>query len=356
MCKILTVESHAQVAAGEEMSLDTLKSGSETTEKGCLTPCATSDGCLEATWDKANKRCYLSNKAHLHPAKSEDGGFRVLQCISLTDEEVAAAEPIAPKPQVNATSTNATKLEIAPQTPAQAKLAEEKAAEEAQALKAKADSEAQELANEKAEKEKAAKQVEAASAQAKAAAEALKLAHNEKQKELAEKQAADAAKEKQKADEEQARLVAEGKVKKEKSEKANALQKLAEAKKERTDKAAKFSEMAMEKREKNDRWYRKGHLLFAQGIKYQSLLEKLSKSHNKLDAYHYQEELGTYSKAFPEGFTAPLSAKEMNVLAEQASNRTSNGEEPRLLAEVEELIEITSGRTIIHAVEDFLDY
>jgi len=310
MCKSFTGQKHHKTAAGDQMALD--KQAVFKTEHDCLSPCAASDGCMEATWDKQAKRCYLSKKAHahFHASRSDSGAFKVLQCIGLSDEQVQNAEPITDV-SLNATAAaNQTEVVQEVESPEAAKLAEQKAAQQAKALKAKAAAQAAQLANEKKEKVAAAKKAAAAAAQAKATAEAIKLAASQKQKKLAKKAAAAAAEKSKKAAIDKVRLIAEGKVKKEKSDKAMVLQKLAEAKKERTIKALQVAQLGKEKRQKSDQWYRKGHLLFAQGIKYQTLLEKLQKSHTKLDAYHFQEELETYSKAFPQGFTSPLEAKD----------------------------------------------
>jgi len=67
-----------------------------------------------------------------------------------------------------------------------------------------------------------------------------------------------------------------------------------------------LAKMSSEKSNKSDKWYAQGHLLFAQGVKYQGLLQKYETANNKLDAYHYTKELHTFTKAFPQGFTAPL--------------------------------------------------
>jgi len=308
MCKSFTAEKHLEAEEGEKMALE----GKMPLAKDCLTSCAESDGCMEATWDKKGKLCHLSKKAHLHTSKSDAGNYKVLQCIALSDEEVDKAEAIKPEPMANATATtNATEAaEVKEETPEEAKLAEKKAAEAAKAAKAEAEAKALEVENEKQAKKDAAAKVAAAAAAAKAAAEALAFAKTEAGKKAAKKAAIVAAEKKVKATLEKFRLVAEGRVKKEAADKADVLKKLAEAKKQRTEDRLKLAELGMEKRQKSDVWYRKGHLLFAQGIKYQGLLEKLQQSHNKLDAYHFQSELETYSKAFPQGFTSPLEAKD----------------------------------------------
>merc|ERR1711959_398743 len=101
-----------------------------------------------------------------------------------------------------------------------------------------------------------------------------------------------------------------GKTKKEKKAKAEARVRAATLKKEKATKAAKIAKLAEEKKGKKDKWYKKGHLLFAQGTRYQALLDLLSKSKNKLEAYHYKQELKTYTQAFPAGFTNPLSSRD----------------------------------------------
>merc|ERR1711998_452920 len=78
----------------------------------------------------------------------------------------------------------------------------------------------------------------------------------------------------------------------------------------KAQKEKELAQAAEEKQSKLSKWYRKGGLMFAQGVKYQGLLQKLSTAHNKLDAYHYTKELDSYTRAFPDGFTDPLRDEE----------------------------------------------
>jgi len=186
-----------------------------------------------------------------------------------------------------------------------------KAAAKTAAQAAAAEKAAQaELAEEKAEKKKVAAKAKAAESAEKVAEKAAKKAKTKEEKEKAQAAAAAAKAKEEKDKAEQLALAKEGKQKKEKEAKAVEKSKKAGSKKELTAKGLEVAKLAKEKRNKSDKWFKKGHILFAQGIKYQGLLEKYGNSHTKLDAYHYKKELETYSDSFPTGFTAPLSSKD----------------------------------------------
>jgi len=329
ICRVHRMMRHVAPSQGDQLaSIGKVKyGGTAETEGDCLTPCASSALCMETTWSSKDKRCYPAKKAVVHDVTDGSGDFWTLQCVELTAEEIKHAGVDA---QVQVQSANQTQVDVRQnqtspekarveteeidkalqkkqESRREAKQKEKAAEEKARAAAKLAEQQKLELKQEAAEKEKAKQEEKERRTKLQAAEEARRAQQSKEKKEKAAA-AAKVAKEKDdKAKAQQAALVAEGKTKKEKKAKADEKLTKAEAKKELTQKALKVAKMAKEKHQKSDKWFGKGHLLFAQGIKYQGLLEKYSASHNKLDAYHYREELETYTDAFPGGFTSPLS-------------------------------------------------
>merc|ERR1712159_616752 len=287
-------------------------------ETECLESCAMQDGCMEATFDAKTKKCYPSKQAVLHDVTEGSGPYWTLQCQELEREEIqktgadgVTAKTDDPKLQNNATDTskgNQTKPELeiddalnssknqtlANQTkqqlsPSEAKEKAKQAAEKERQAQLDKEEKQQESATEKVAKKKAADKQNAAAAQVKADKATVKVQKGEAKKKALEKL--------KDAEEKLAEA------------KAAALNK----KKKASEAAIELAKVAKEKRAKSDKYYKKGHLLFAQGIKYQALLDQYSKAHTKLGAYHLKRELETYTDAFPAGFVAPLSKEDGNL-------------------------------------------
>lgn len=312
VCKILKRPKHVEVSEDKQISVGDIKyGGTVETEAECLSPCALSASCMEATWSVKDKKCYASKAVLEHKDTAGSGDFWTLSCAALSAEQIKQAgqaqggnKTIADIDKKN----NETKAEVPEiESKAEARAKEKAAAEKAKAAEEAAAIKVEEVKQEVAAKTKAKKIEKERATKAKAAAEAAALAKGKEQKKKAAAAVKIAKEKDHKAREEQLALIAEGKDKKEKKVKAEEKVEKADSKKELSQKALNVSKMASEKRNKRDKWFGKGHLLFAQGIKYQGLLEAYSKAHHKLSAFNFRNELETYSDAFPKGFTAPLS-------------------------------------------------
>lgn len=327
--------------------------------------CMNSTDCEEVAWTASTKQCYPSKKPQV--VFQQSGSVHIAQCVELSDDqistgenkngnstaikllkeqskerEVANAEKAEEKKgeqemlkqlkqekqeakkeeQVEAAKTNRTQTEakVDPaqeiekeilaktkgDTPQQAKQQAEEAKDRADQVKQEVEDEKEELKDEKKQKAKIKDKAEKDKGLVKVLAENESNAPNAADKKKT-KAALEEMKERTHKESEKAKALAkEGAEKKEKKFKLEEKLKKMTAFERGMFEQAKVAKLANEKRIKSNRWYKKGHILFAQGIKYQNLLEKLSQSDNKIDAYHYRKELSTYTAAFPSGFTAPL--------------------------------------------------
>merc|ERR1711907_221590 len=326
VCQMHQMARHVEPAEDNRMDTSDVKFGATVkNESECLESCAMQDGCMEATFDAKTKKCYPSKQAVLHDVTEGSGDYWTLQCQELEREEIqktgddgVTAKTDDPKLQNNATDPskgNQTKPELeiddalnssknqtlANETkqqlsPSEAKEKAKQAAEKERQAQLDKEEKQQESVTERAAKKKAADKQTAAAAQVKADKATVKVQKGEAKKKALEK----LKDSEEKLAEDKAKSAALAKEGADKNEKA------AEA-------AIELAKVAKEKRAKSDKYYKKGHLLFAQGIKYQALLDQYSKAHTKLGAYHLKRELETYTDAFPAGFVAPLSKEDGNL-------------------------------------------
>jgi len=316
ICQVHRFKAFKAPAEANRLNLAGKKYGdSVKSEQECFEPCAMGAPCMETVYSSKDKKCFPSKKPGFHgQTPGTEGDYSVLQCaeegtaqkqpkVEKKPDETKKEDKKVKKEKAKAEAKKVQKPVATPQKAKKAELADKQALKAAQAIeKEKAAALAREVAAKAAAKKKEAE----LAGKKKAAEVEAKKAVKKAEKEKTGKALKAATEKKEKAVEKMKRLAAEGKEKKEEKERSQKKVAAAAAAKEKAKKELEFAKAAQEKRNKSDKWYQKGHLLFAQGVKYQGLLEKYSAASNKLDAYHYRKELDSYTRAFPDGFTEPL--------------------------------------------------